>query len=70
MTINKHRIADWTKAPAWAMFHAIDGDWEGNWIGELAVFEPYKIWAQQTESSGFYDLNNIDWKETLESRPE
>lgn len=68
-TINKHRLADWSKAPKWATHHSVDADGEGVWNG-MELTEEYSMWHRTYRHSAYFDLTGINWRETLESRPD
>lgn len=72
-TLNKHRLADWSTAPEWATHHAVDASRQGYWYGYKIEGDKYHM--LEVERSALFDLTNIDltqidWRETLESRPD
>lgn len=80
MEMNKHRLADWPKAPEWAMYHVLDEDFVGRWhkfmpslesFGWLGVsFFLLNLNQGSQTSKVFPEDLGIDWRETLESRPQ
>ena len=67
MTINKHRLADWSTAPEWATHHAVDATWVGYWFGFIIKENTFQ---NRNHPSKIFDLAGINWRETLESRPD
>jgi len=69
-------ITDWSRAPKWAQYYAIDSNGQGHWMTR----PPYAVdgerlgyWSFHSGSScyGFrHELNGVDWHTLLEQRPE
>lgn len=58
---------DWSKAPSWAVYHAVDFDGTGRWFDDEPTYE-YGCWYIQVGKC----MRNFDFLETddsLESRP-
>jgi len=64
---NKHRLVDWNKAPEWATHHAVDATWVGYWFGFIIKENTFQ---NRNHPSKIFDLAGIDWRETLEIRPD
>lgn len=76
------RIADWSQAPEWAEWHAVDGDGLGFWYKDKPVakgVDSRLIWALQDgppvlpslQISGHFDIRtNAVPDQLLERRPE
>jgi hypothetical protein len=64
---------DWTQAPNWAQWHALDADGD-SWWHEV---KPTPLSGGEWDSSGqldegvyqAYDMRGIDWRNTLTGRP-
>lgn len=65
---------DWTQAPAWAQYHAIDQNGNGYWFEDLPTISDYhSVWQTDEESnliaSDFTLLAGQDWRQSLVGRP-
>jgi len=61
---------DWSKAPAWAKYHAFDGDGRGGWHQEKPTIGEYGFWVATGYKwpSGNWKPLESDWKYTLTER--
>lgn len=66
-----YNLADWSKAPDWAMYHAVDMVGCAWWYNvEPRAGET--IWTQDCVvkfDRYIINMDNIDWTQTLEARP-
>jgi hypothetical protein len=72
------READWSHAPEWAMYHAIDKDGSGHWWEKAPVLnDKYTWWLYDWSVPGPHYRHgrdkgrpdDIDWRTTLRQRP-
>lgn len=69
---NNQYQPDWSKAPEWAMYHAVDRDKDSWWyqvkpeLGEKEWIEP--SYSGKVHTSKF-DLKDGDWTKSLTKRP-
>ena len=66
---------DWSTAPEWAMWWAVDPDMVGYWFGTepLAGYGEWNSYDDQNSKvkAGYYSMPlGIDWRQTLRKRPE
>jgi transcription elongation factor Elf1 len=63
---------DWSKAPEWAKWWAVDKSGEAYWYwGDEAPGCVVDIWSgHESEDAGYVSLRGFDWRNTLTDRPE
>ena len=66
------RYADWSQAPDWAKWHAIDAGGMGYFFENHPKKLSDCLWVIVTGAATVntrFDITNIDWTKTLEARP-
>lgn len=64
---------NWTQAPAWARYHAIDQNGNGYWFEDLPTISTFhSVWQTSEEgnftASDFTLLAGQDWRQSLVER--
>ena len=64
-------MVDWSKAPAWANYAAMDKDGEWYWY-ENEPTPAAGLWVADpgSEFDRVYDIDHPDWRTTLTTRPD
>lgn len=61
---------NWSKAPAWANYWAIDGNGQANWYRAEPWLEGDMWWSDDDNEPNVHDMTHIDWRLTKQGRPQ
>lgn len=59
---------DWSQAPEWAEYVAMDEDGEWYWFEKKPVLGS-SIWRNTLGRSSFYEVIDASWRDSLQQRP-
>ena len=67
-----YNLADWSTAPWWANWYAVDESGKAQWYELKPTTGLYRWWLAVGSGfapAGTVDMRGVDWTQSLEARP-